>query len=1113
MRVLTLLVSLTIVARADDLRRPARLTAGPSNQLLGVLSAASHTLYYVDDASTTTLVAAHDLVRGAADTLFDDLADATMPRPSPDGRAILYLSQQTDAAGQLCVRALEVKGRPGVGDRVCVTAESGAALQGLWWPDGKSVLALVRSGFDDDLRLERYAAGGGGRKVLLTRNLSSPTLSADGRWLAYVPLARGSQQVGPSFASRASRSLALQRLDDSGMPLGNPLDITLDQSGASAFPAFSPDGKWLYFTHYLDDTNHDGELDGEDHAVILRAPFNGSSAQPIDTAHVEQLTSAAWDCRYPSPAPDRLVVTCGFEGALHVYGLPLDGAVPPSWSALRIDDELAAGRSRREALLLLSRKLALEADAAHAGDRARDLAEVMRLHLALDELEAAGTDVKWLAKVGSPLAPALAELVGHRLAQRAFDHGQLDEDFVAQSLARAQRLPHDNQLADLVRSEILDGTGDKSGALAVLRAIDLATLRDPFVLRFAGERFADSYRLLDDRRPLTDALRTLAGHPALDERTRLGFAGELVNELVRGRPPGEHARLLDTVKAPAGSTLAMRVALERALIGLATMAPAALEGVKKELLALYEANPDFERRRTLVAVTERRAEELDDDSLLFAVASAWVKQVGRDAAERRHAEALFRDVELERGYAEEALGHDTDALAHYDAVTRETSSLEAHAAFLDLAARDHKDGLAILRARYPAGDGRLAFAAAFLATRELPLDDRDATLARIDAALEEVRRAAPSLDQHSELQHLWAWLAHARFLRHHERVDALTATTHELLAIDLASTSPRMRAVALEGLALVEAEVENHALALEHIAAREQLPFARPVARLAVRLIKTRALMHVDRDVEAAQEGEEAVKLIDKTPGLARWRPLALDRTALAHLSAGQFTEARERYDELLPTLDKADQRDSGVLVRLHLARAAACVGEGRGDLARTDLDAARTEIVKLPDDARVPSLLLLEGLDGHARELAGDDRGAQAAYERKRALLDGRRRDAAHRREDLHELAIVEGSLARIAWRRKDAVGALLQVEAALAHLDEWSAASGTQVDASVLALVESLALLHLRGGVPLKTFTDDPATRLRKTLTLHVAHHPPEWERDRRRLAAYFALLSLEK
>ena len=94
--------------------RPERLTVGVADDLLGQLGPDGKTLYFVSNRNTTNQVFAQNMADGRAQQLFDDGADVTWPRVSPDGRAILYISFRESASGQLCVRRLPERRRPPV---------------------------------------------------------------------------------------------------------------------------------------------------------------------------------------------------------------------------------------------------------------------------------------------------------------------------------------------------------------------------------------------------------------------------------------------------------------------------------------------------------------------------------------------------------------------------------------------------------------------------------------------------------------------------------------------------------------------------------------------------------------------------------------------------------------------------------------------------------------------------------------------------------------------------------------------------------------------------------------------------------------------------------------
>jgi len=130
----------------DVLRLPERLTVGVADDLLGQLSPDGQTLYFVSNRNTTNQLFAQTIADGRARQLFDDDADVTWPRISPDGKWLLYISFGERAAGQLCIRNL-----PDAGTRRCLD-DSSAALQAEWIDAGRVAL-VSRQSVQGDLRL------------------------------------------------------------------------------------------------------------------------------------------------------------------------------------------------------------------------------------------------------------------------------------------------------------------------------------------------------------------------------------------------------------------------------------------------------------------------------------------------------------------------------------------------------------------------------------------------------------------------------------------------------------------------------------------------------------------------------------------------------------------------------------------------------------------------------------------------------------------------------------------------------------------------------------------------------------------------------------------------
>ena len=380
---LALLAALTAAGPPDGprgLHAPRRLTAGDSNQLNGALAPNGWELYFVTDRQATAEVMRVDLRRGAPSLVFDNEADATQPRISPSGGRLLYLSYRRDSTGDVCIA--DVVG----GGRRCLTGPESTEVQAFWYPDGRSVGVVSRAGLHQDFRLLRVPADGDAEDaaVVLAANVASPAISPDARWLAYVPIERSSDEVGVNFAMRSALGLAVRRLEPPG---AEPLRVRPPLPGKSGFPAFSQDGRWLYFSQYLNDTNFDGTIDGHDHAVVFRVPFDAGSATPVPADTMpQQLTAASWNCQYPAPAADRLILTCSHGGSLDVYSLPLAGAVPEAWDADRVAGEVAASRDPWERLLLLGHQLARAADPATRLAAARRMSG---LHAGLHEYRSA----------------------------------------------------------------------------------------------------------------------------------------------------------------------------------------------------------------------------------------------------------------------------------------------------------------------------------------------------------------------------------------------------------------------------------------------------------------------------------------------------------------------------------------------------------------------------------------------------------------------------------------------------------------------------------------------------------------------------------------------------
>jgi len=1123
------LAGLSRNARGEDgadsgVRRPDRITVGVGDQYLGAIARDGHTLYFVSNRNTTNELIRQDIDDGHVERLFDEGADVTWPRVSPNGRALLYISFRDRAAGQLCVRDL-----PGAGGRRCLEGES-TALQAEWI-DAERILLVSRASIPGNLDELEVTVG---RQLvahsLLRQNLISPAVSPDGRWLVYVPVERLTAQVGPAFAAHAAQHLEAVRLDHPGPPLA----IQLDLPGFAGQPTFAPDGRYLYFVQFMSDSNHDGVIDANDHGVVFRVPFpadRDDAPALVAAAEPEQLTPATWNCQYPSPSADRLVLTCSRGPNLDVYTLPPDGVLPADWTADRLALEIELANSPAERTILYRRRLAM--DGAEAGSaRLSTLMSLVQLHLQLEEFAPAEF---YARRIGAlPDTPGLAEpllvLAEHREAVRDRERGRTVAGFHEASVRRLALLRPGSgdpapvaALKHVVRSEVADSLGDKGLARAELSAVAFDDASPPALLSLYYEQADSLYRELDDREALVDVGRRLSksGSLTLDERCR--YARAAVRAMRRGRPLAEADSVLaaERQSAPEDSELAFALDLGRALLAIRTKNPPA--EATEALMTLYRHQTRPDRRRAVVFEGVERGTEFYADELVEALAQEYLRDVKPGTMERRRADSLYQRTMIGRAYRRAAAGQLAEARADFDAVTRETGSLETVVASIELQIRSG-DSPATIAARYEPKDstGPTAldhFAKAYLLARTLPrLDGKEHAKAAAEASAE-LRASWKDLKRNYVAQALFGAIMHEEYLRSGSLPAAERANSHLLVALDLVPRDPRYRAMLLGQLGLLHTEVGNYRIALRYLEDREKMPFAENASGLAVRLSRARALLHVEREAEAAIAADEALEMIADSKNLAVYRVLALDRAALYNLAATRFQRALDLYDTEIPLLEAAQgstaARNSMVA---HLGRAAAALGAGRPRRALEDLevvdaalkDPALTITLRWPHASPEHVLrsyrLIALGLRANAHLKLGELDAASLALSDRRDLFTAQHA-VSDRVEHVREVTLTEARLAANAAERRDLADAAKWVGRALDHADSLVGRSHGAVDPDQLAVLWLAAELGARAHAPISF---DLPSRLSEANAKMGEKREPAWRNYERSFEIYLTLLA---
>lgn len=1128
---ITLAVLLASGAQAQDdesdggVIAPARLTVGVGDQFLGQLGPDGNTLFFVSNRNIATEIYSQDVEQGRERRLFDEGADVTWPRVSPDGKHLLYISFRNQASGQLCVRDL-----PGAQERRCLEEET-SALQAEWM-DGSHIALVSRATIQGDLRLSRVTVGSEWSvSPLLERNLTSPTLSPDGRWLVYVPVERSVPQVGPGFAARAAPHLEALRLDRPGAV---PVPLALDLPGQTGQPVFARDGRSLYVVQFFTDSNADGVIDASDSGVLFRVPFateQDDAPERAAASSPDQLTSEGWNCEYPAPAATSLLATCARDRSLDVYQLPLDGQVPSDWDIPRLNEELGMVGKRADQLLLYRQRLLREA---RPKPRRLLMMRLSQLHLAFEDFDAADFYARHMTSVDDPATAGLSEplriLIGHRRELKESERGRMLDE---RSEAEEQRMaalepakapsPPAAVFRHVVRSELAETAGDFPRARQELEAAQVTDTTPRAVLEAWFERADGLYRKLDDREALVEAGRRLSTNKVFRDDDQLDFARAAVRALYRGRTYAEAdaAMAQALAGAPAGSAYAFALELGRHVNALHEERPP--RPVRDALIAFYHQQTDPLRRRALVQDAVERAAGLGADGVLEALATVYVEDAPAGTEERRRAERLFRRAMMGRAYRRMGRQRWEEARADFDLVTRRTGSLESAVESMSLRLRAGISP-AVIEKEVTTTSAKMArplahFVKAYLTARQLPkLEDDRAHAQAVAAAVKELRAAWPELKNQRAVRALYGAIQHEDFLRGHDPAAAERANRHYMVALDLVRNNVRYKAMILGALGLLHTQVGNFHIALGYLDQRDKLPYVENGAGLAVSLARARALLHVGREAEAAQAADQALAMVDATPKQARFLPLALDRAALSNLAAGRFERALTLYDRELPAVAAGPRDAEGLRNQLvvRLARCAAALGAGQPQRALEDLDqvdrdlgtpavrATLTWARATPEHVQRAYRIIAAGLRANAEARLGRLDAAARALEQRRALFL-EQFDALDRDEDLRAATLAETRLAQNAVDREDPAQAARWLGQALEHADALMARTHAPVDASQLDVLGFAARLQVAGDVRLPFDVERRVEQARRVL---VEQRDPSWRSYLAWFETYLAL-----
>ena len=869
-----------------------KITVGPVDNYQAVIDEGNNALFFTRHQNLLSNLVKQDLTTGITKYLLADDHDGKDPALSPDASQLAVTLFRFDALGDVCLLPLKQ------GELKCIT-KSGSREWQPFWVSNNQVGYLRQSISQATTQLVIHSLTNQSDQVIVSGQLSAPAASANGQWLIYNREATKQQAGG----------LYLYNLAD--QKEHGPLQ--LDLPGNSSFAQFDAEQKFIYFSHYLNDTNNDQQIDAQDHSVLFRLPF--AKALDTDNKHLpEQLTSVAQNCSFPAVTSKNVYMTCAFEGSLDTYSMPLSGQVPAQWQTEEINLAHAQASSYEERLLLLNTLRYRQEQTSPAM-----LERLLSNHLALNEYTAASYYVEQLAKSyqkNTDLADFFANLgvlLQLQAKQSLQPQGMLTASYrqalqqEQQKLAAKKRNPQNLVLFKAWINFLAKKPQEAKRLLAGPMANDLHPLQVYLQLELANQLFADNPK----------ALKTLFGQALAIEKipseARLFYAFQWLKQL---------------------SSPALGLTSEQQQAELERMAANSRDERVKilllnevDLLKLIAAT-EFDVERGYFTSFSQRLNPAKDDSQLRRLSHLRAIQLTGLAEKYNFMELMSRhwlthtsisdpgfaqtaeyygSINLSRAYGSLQQQENLTALNSFYALVRQTSDPEAIYQLIYI-------GLQLDTKLQP----RMELLLNQLMAEEL-IDKNDPVAAATLALLKNPQLETKGLEKlAADLQGyqpkglnrgaadlLTGSIYHRLVLAtqdgyNHNKSYYQQAHYHYMLGLDLAWNNQRTQAALLNNLGQLHLTVRNYGLASEFFAQRLRQPFITPEEELLTHWQLARSLYYSNRMQAASLQAEQALALSQQQD--EQQALVALEKAGFYALQAKNFSQALQHYQALIAT-------------------------------------------------------------------------------------------------------------------------------------------------------------------------------------------------------------------
>lgn len=874
-----------------------KITVGPTDNYQAVVTSKTATknaaIFYTRHQNLVTNLVQQNLTTGISHYLLPEDYDSKDPALKPDASLLAMTLFRFDALGDVCLLPLSKQGEVS-----CITEKGSREWQPFWISNNQ--LGYLKQNLSDaTTQLMVYSLTKKTHQVLLTGNISAPAASPTGQWLIY----------NRDKSERNPEGLYLYNLAEE-KEIG---PIQLDLPGKSSFAQFDQQQAFIYFSHYLNDTNNDQQIDAQDHSVLFRLPLK--RALETHKKHLpEQLTSVAQNCSFPALADEKIYMTCAFEGSLDTYRMSVTGQIPAQWQAEEINLAHAQASSYQDRLLLLN-----TLRYRHQQTSPAMLERLLSNHLALNEYTAANYYVQQLAK-SYQSKPDLAEFFTHlgrlldlQAKQRLQPQGMLTASYrqalqqEEDQLKKQAKNPQNRALFTAWINYLAHKPQAAKQALTKTNHKIIHPLQTYLQLELATQLLADNPLALE--KLLAKALT--AEH--ISSQAQLFYAFQWLKIL-------HHPSLALNSKQQ-----------EERLTKIAEKSPDKRVKIlllnEVDLLKLIAAT-DFDVERSYFTSISKRLNPAKDDAQLRRLAHLRAIQLTGLAEKYNFMELMSRhwlthtaisdpgfaqtaeyyaSINLSRAYGSLQQQENMTALNSFYALIRQTSDPEAIYQLIYIGLQldtNLKPRMELLlnqlmaEALIDKGDP--------VATTTLELlQNPNIKVERLEELAKQLQAYKPKGLNRGAADLLTGSLYHRLLLAtqngyNHNKNYYQQAHYHYMLGLDLAWNNPRSQAALLNNLGQLHLSVRNYGLASEFFIERLQLAFITPEEQLLTHWQLAKSQLYSNRKQEAAQQAELALKLSQQLGEIEQLA--ALEKAGFYALQAEKFVLASKHYQALLAT-------------------------------------------------------------------------------------------------------------------------------------------------------------------------------------------------------------------